>query len=552
MGSQQGKTEIGLNWIGHSLDDDPTPILYVGPTAPNLREQIEPRIMAMIVHTRSLHSKYVAGKTSTKTCKVIAGVKLRLAHSGSATEMSSDSVGRAVVDELDRMKPIKGEGSQLGMVRARTTKWPDATVLVSSTPTIGMIETEEDEHGLRRWKVAEPADVGSSTWQEWQSGTRHECATQCPECGTWFVPRFDCLRWPDGATPDEALDTACIECPEGHLIADEHRFQMINDSQYLAPGQWVEDDTVRGEPIPSRKWSFWVSGLLSPDRTFGERAAAWLEASASKDFDKMQTVINTQFGECYRVTGDAPGWKEIKQGASPYNLREVPEGANTLLMSVDVQEDRLVYELRGWGEGLTSWLIEADEFAGDTDRRNVWRRLEQFIQEPYAGLPIYAVGIDSGFRTDPVYRFCERHPNAHAIKGANKAAKLYARRKVSKGSRRGYAFWFCDTTHWKAWVHARLKFEPDESGAWNVPTDTTDQYAKELVAEQQVQTANGETRWIQVSKHNHFLDTAWMNAALAHILRIADLRPARKQKPKPKAAPPGNSWVGARTNWMDG
>ncbi len=51
---------------------------------------------------------------------------------------------------------------------------------------------------------------------------------------------------------------------------------------YVAPGQRIEaDDTITGEPPESDTESFWVSGLCSPFRSIGDRAAAYVEAVQS-------------------------------------------------------------------------------------------------------------------------------------------------------------------------------------------------------------------------------------------------------------------------------
>src|SRR5882724_13402930 len=52
-GSQMGKTDNLLNIAGWRLDDDPAPILFVGPTQSNIQKVIEPRVMALIMSSRS-------------------------------------------------------------------------------------------------------------------------------------------------------------------------------------------------------------------------------------------------------------------------------------------------------------------------------------------------------------------------------------------------------------------------------------------------------------------------------------------------------------------
>ena len=182
MGSQMGKTAGLLNVIGHRLDDDPAPIIYVGPTRNNIDNVIEPKIMDMIKGVPTLWAKMAKGKKATKTHKRIAGISLRLAWAGSPTELASDSAVLVLVDEIDRMDDnVKGEGNVFELAEARTSTYPDGRVIGTSTPTIGNVDTfvhlvTELEH----WAVSDT--VASPIWRLWQEGSRHEWAWPCPHC----------------------------------------------------------------------------------------------------------------------------------------------------------------------------------------------------------------------------------------------------------------------------------------------------------------------------------------------------------------------------------
>src|SRR4051812_14051304 len=89
MGSQMGKTEGLFNVIGHKLDDDPAPVLYIGPTKSNIDGVIEPRISQMLKSAPRLWDKTEKGRRAHKLVKRVAGVSLRLAWAGSPTELAS-------------------------------------------------------------------------------------------------------------------------------------------------------------------------------------------------------------------------------------------------------------------------------------------------------------------------------------------------------------------------------------------------------------------------------------------------------------------------------
>jgi phage terminase large subunit GpA-like protein len=215
-GAQMGKTDTILDMIGHRLDQRPAPILYVGPTSQFVKEQFEPRIMALLDEAPSLLRKVARGKRMTKTRKIVAGVPLRLAHGGSSSALKSDPAALAIVDEYDELLAnVKGQGDPLGLVEARGHTYADFTVAITSTPSMGTTVIEHDEKsGLDFWGVVPGEDITSPVWNLWQQGTRHHWVWQCPHCAGWFVPRFTLLRWPSSSTPMEARREAYMVC--GH------------------------------------------------------------------------------------------------------------------------------------------------------------------------------------------------------------------------------------------------------------------------------------------------------------------------------------------------
>jgi hypothetical protein len=109
-----------------------------------------------------------------------------------------------------------------------------------------------------------------------------------------------------------------------------------------------------------------------------------------------------------------------------------PEGVKLLTCGVDVQKDRWVYEVVGWGAGKESWSID---YRGDprrhgqrrpsgSDRRADQPRLPE--RELSVELPIAMTAIDSGFRTRRSTTIVRRKPRSRvmAIKGVANAATI--------------------------------------------------------------------------------------------------------------------------------
>src|SRR6266540_898436 len=296
--AQMGKTESVLNVIGHRLDDDPVPILYIAPTQKLAETVSDDRAMKMFRSVPTLWARLAKGKKNKITEKFISGVRLGFGWAGSATELSSHPAGLVIVDERDRMEQIKGEGDPIELAEARTSTFADGRVCAVSTPTLGNVTVKKNEEtGLEHWEISD--QIASPIWKLWQEGTRFEWAWPCPQCGEFFIPRFRLLTWPKDATPQQAFKAARLTCPHcGALIEDSANEGMNASGVYAAPGQKIaKDGTITGPAPESETASFWVSGLCSPWRSFGHRARAYLTALKSGDPGRVQAVMNTGFGE---------------------------------------------------------------------------------------------------------------------------------------------------------------------------------------------------------------------------------------------------------------
>lgn len=542
--AQSGKTDSMLDVIGARLDQRPAPIIYVGPTREFLTDQFEPRLMGLLDEAETLKNKVVRGRNMKKTLKWVAGVRLRLAHASSSTALKSDPAALALIDEYDEMvKSINGQGDVLGLVEARGETYSDFTTAVTSTPSKGVVHTKIDKvSGLEFWERADDASLlESPIWSLWQEGTRHHWTWPCKACNQYFVPRFKTLQWPTGASPSEAKRQAVVVCPNcGGTHTEDDKAWLNERGAMVAPGQSVElvDDkpVVTGEAAESSTISFWTSGLCSPFVTFGQRAETYLTAVNSGDRNRIQTAINAGFGELFAPSGgDVLDTMEVAACKLPYRNGEVPEGIRVLTAGVDVQKNRLVYAVRGWGAQGTSWLVDHGELWGHTADPEVWDRLDDLLETPFAGLKIRLAMIDSGFRPMKadrgpehiVYEFCRRHQrNTRPSKGVDTLAAgalvISHIEVTADGARAKYGLDLVRiNTDWcKLWVHERIRWPKDQPGAFFLPDDVTEAYQFQIVSEARLRTAGGKVQWVAKSRENHFLDCEAMAYAAGHLLSV--------------------------------
>jgi phage terminase large subunit GpA-like protein len=560
--AQMGKTDTLLDVIGERLDHKPAPILYVGPSRDFCTDQFEPRLMALLDQASSLAEKVARGKRMKKTRKIVAGVPVRLAHGGSSTALKSDPAAIAFIDEYDELlRNVRGQGDPLGLVEARGDTYADFVTGVVSTPSLGALDTYVDrDSGLEFWKEVAPEDLQSKIWKLWQEGTRYHWAWPCPHCAEYFIPRFSCLKWAprdDGGkvTPLQARRSAYVECPRcGGVIDESHKKDLNARGRYVAPGQSIAPDgVVTGEPPESSTLSFWCSGLASPFVSFGERAERYLKAVRAGGQEPIQTAINAGFGELFSPGGgDVPEWAEVAEHKAEYQRGELPAGAVFLVLTVDVQKNRLVYVIRGWGGRATSWLIDWGMLYGETVEEGVWTDLADLMKTPVAGVPIRMVLIDSGFRPgkrddlplNRIYDFCRRFPRlVRPTKGSSSPMRLplvKSRIEVTaraNANKYGLELIRLDTDHWKSFVHERVRWPSDQPGAWHLPCDVDDDYCKQIISEARIRLASGAPRWVRRSKENHFLDCEAMQAAASHLLNAQRI-PVGFARPAPKHAAP--------------
>lgn len=558
-GAQMAKTETILCVLGHRFVDGPyVPAMYVGPTEKQVRTMSGDRFRKMIQSTPVLLDRLEKGHRDKVTEKYIAGVRLGFAWAGSATELSSHPIGLCVVDERDRMvSDVGGEGDPVELARARLKNYPAGKLIICSTPTI---------------------EAASPIWSLYEEGTMHKWAWSCPHCSVWFVPRLELLRWPKDCSPSEAAATARVVCPSCGAEIDSSAKPALNrDGRYIAHA--VNDD---GEHVPldderpNATASYWISGLASPWRTFGQSAEVMVRAYRSGEQERIQAALNTEFGELYRAKGDAPAWDEVAKQRQGYRPPEIPDGVQVITMGVDVQKRGLYYVIRGWGFNSESWLIRHGYIAGETEYDSVWVLLASVQAELYRGgtMALKRAFIDSGYRPgdkwkrpeNAIYMHCRRHHGlAFPTKGHDqqdrpiKASDI----DVSVGGRTikgGVKLWHLDTDHLKSWIFARIRWPDDQPGGWHLHADADEDYCRQIVSEELLIKPSGKRIWLRRSRDNHYLD-AEVNALAAamslqvHALpQVASAKVPAGSSPPPLANhpdPPRQNWNGPkRESWF--
>jgi phage terminase large subunit GpA-like protein len=357
------------------------------------------------------------------------------------------------------------------------------------------------------------------------------------------------LEWPEGASPARAQREAWLNCPHCHTkIRDEGdsangvKHWMNQRGVMIARGQWLEDGPdggkiVVGEPIDTNVLSFWVSGLASPFVSWGDRAEALLTAQESGDPGDIQTATNAGFGELYAAGGgEVPEWKQVLGLTRTYATGTLPDGVILLTAGIDVQKNRLVFVIRGWGARATSWKIVSGELWGPTHEPEVWEALDDLLSQRWGGLPVKVAFIDSGFRPgkpdaipeNMVYEFCRKHARfVFATKGHDTQTVPIRRTKIEViptggANKYGLELMHLDSDYFKRWVHERVRWPVEQPGAWflNQGEDTNEAYARQIVSEARTLSPTFKPVWVRRSRDNNYLDCEALCAAAGYFINV--------------------------------
>ena len=407
--SQVGKSECINNMIGYIIDQDPGSILFIQPTTIDAKDYSKLRIAPMIRDTKCLKNKVADPKSresaNTILQKSYPGGILTMCGSTEAHALCSKPIRYIFGDERDRWATSAGnEGDPWELATARQITFYNAKSVEVSTPTVKGASAIERAYGdgtMERWK------------------------TRCPHCEEYSEITFENIRFDYDTTEvgnDKVYDITEIHyvCPCCGGVSSEREIKV-------QPSKWVADNPDAYKQHQTR--SFWLSSWVSPWASWKSTILQYLKAIGNSK--KMQVVYNTRFGLLWEDRGDLEDEESVMARREDYGTNEdgspveLPEGVLYLTCGVDTQDDRLEYEVVGYGHFDESWGIKKGIIMGRPDTDEVWQRLDDIIDHVYRfksgiGLRVSTTFVDEGghFTQDVRMRCRERlSKKVFAIKG---------------------------------------------------------------------------------------------------------------------------------------
>jgi phage terminase large subunit GpA-like protein len=382
-GAQMGKTNAGiLNPVGYYIEHDPCPIMIVQPTIAMGSTFSGKRLTSMLRDTPSLRNKIAVEKSRSSENKIheksFPGGYLVIAGANSAPSLKSRPIRILLFDEVDEAPfDLEGQGNPIELAVARTNAFPNRKIVLVSTPTVkgkSRIDDAFNESSKERWMH------------------------KCPGCGKWS--QYGWQNRLDFTT----LKMSCPYCNEYYT-----RMEWEENG-----GKWVAenpDQEVRG---------FHVNALDSQE-PWDKQVTRWAEAqrlAKAGNFTNLKTFINTVLAETWEERGEVIESHALESRCEVYHA-ELPDGVCVLTMGVDVQDNRLAYEIVGWGMGFESWGILYGETHGDPRQGKVWDDIDTLLSNSWSykngkRIKISRTAIDiGGHRTPQVYLYC----NARIMRG---------------------------------------------------------------------------------------------------------------------------------------
>lgn len=523
--AQIGKSDIMNNVIGRYAHLAPAPIMMIQPTIDMAQDYSKSRIAPMISDTKVLRSVFREAKSressNTILSKLFSGGRLIMGGANSPAGLASRPIKILLADEVDRFPSSAGtEGDPIDLAAKRMTTFWDRRMGLFSTPTIAGESRIEDEY---------------------QEGSQEEWQHKCPNCGEYHLLTHRQMLTEHETITDKkgqkhvTVHSVKWRCPDcGYSFTES---QMRRASQkYIPQNVSALKKGVR---------SFFINCWASPWLTWTAIMQEWLEAKGDPEREKV--VVNTRFGEPYERQGAFESTDEFLRRREIYDS-ELPEGVLILTAAVDVQDNRLEYEICGWGEYEQCWGIRKGIIPGIPDTQEVWDELDSILDREYSfkngtSLIIPRTFIDSGGHyAKEVYAYSLRRlaRQCFAIKGASTAGVpiIYKYSKAVTQRGRTIPLVIIGTDSGKQYVMDRLSINVPGPKYFHFPRDMKERdtdnaflrnrgydniYFQGLIAEQRVaRKKNGRIVWqwekISKDKRNEPLDLRVYNLACLQSL----------------------------------
>jgi phage terminase large subunit GpA-like protein len=528
--SQSAGTECGHNFLLYTVEEDPSPLLWLDPDEDLCKKQFRTRIKPMFEATPSL-LKHLRGNIRNLNVgqeTELDNMFLYMGWAGSAVSLSSTPIQKMVLDEAAKFPTEVGrEAGPYDLARERMKTFSDISKLFApSTPIL----------------------AGDMFDREYQNTDQREYWLKCPLCGQYHIGKFEYIQFDKNSLghllpPEHYNDPNCSRyiCPNCEKKWDEwNRWQAVTAGIWAPQDCKVEDGKIIGKVFhnPLRGYRISCFMIYPGFINVANIAAKWAKADVAwKSGDKKprQNFINSWLGECWVEKEKETDTAKLMTHISTHEAGEIPAGVQMLTCGIDVQMDHVWYAVDGWGFRSEVWSIEEGRIeTGDVRQLQNYGLIEQLLYRVWnQNLPLSLTGIDCGDWQDQIFDFCAKMQRQGVpiipVKGSGTGKfDIYTTSKVLGGSLLRYDL---NVNNIKNRLY-RLMYETSDSGPgyMHLHKDTSPEVLEHLTSEHQVPKKVSLRRevleWQPKTQHkpNHLWDCHVYAAAAAEIAGVRMLR----------------------------
>lgn len=305
-----------------------------------------------------------------------SGHSTRIAHP-SINETAASEYMRVFITDYDRIRDdIGGEGSLFIRAKKRTETFMSRGFTVVESSPSGEIQDPQWSVSLEAPHEAPPALGIMSLYN---LGNRQRLYWRCPHCREYFMSPagyegflFDEKEDLAGNTdPSQMGEVKLICTANGCEIDASYKYQMNLTAIWVVEGCRVEREGkaygLAGVPRESKFASRWLTGhhaaFQSWDNLVREYLSAKREYEITGSEEALKTVHNTDMGVSYlpKRFESVASAADYQARAEPLGKKVVPKGVRFLIATVDVQGNRFIVQVVGFGIGLEWWVIDRYE-----------------------------------------------------------------------------------------------------------------------------------------------------------------------------------------------
>lgn len=553
--AQWAKTEIGFNLFARTLEEEPAPVIFAMPTEKDAEKRMKRLIVPTFEVMPSLRKHLPGGRLSELnigTATVFDNMLLFLVWAGSAAMLADTAAKIVIADEIGKWPQLSGiEADPVNLLRERMTTYKGVGKLYGpSTPTVSdsLIEREFLAGDQRKWWV------------------------KCPFCDQRHVMVWDADHVPLARNSAGSLlskrdyemggdDCSWYVCPHCEKKWDEARRWQAVSAGVWAPRDCKVDPAGRiiGKVFtnPHRSYHGTAMMLNPAFRTISDLAAQWSDAQEQKkkgDKGPLKDFINSRLGESWKEYGAHAEEDVVRLRVSDeFSDHTVPNDCQLLVAGADYHEDhngnvRIDYVITGYGPSERNYDIAVGSIPSFEHLENEifhakfpWSDTD--LESPE--LVVSLLAIDSGYKPEEVYGFCDRWPGrAVPTKGASHAQRTPVvlsnikpdnKRRKSRRLVKPGVLYVVDTGFFKDIVFRWINGEWVEGpGSTIFYAECPKWYTDELCNEQKVKVVKGARvswQWQPVSGHaaTHGLDIKVCATVAGYLQGAQYLRPANQR-----------------------